>query len=66
MHQRRRGPTVGRLGEPAGSWGQNRAPEPVTVYTAEPGWPTEEKLALLASWVAPADQAQPDPAAHKA
>jgi hypothetical protein len=38
----------------------------LTVYTAEPGSPTEEKLALLASWAAPADQARPDPAADKA
>ena len=35
----------------------------LTVYTAEPHSPTEEKLALLASWAAPADRAQPDPAA---
>jgi transcriptional regulator with XRE-family HTH domain len=37
----------------------------LTVYTAEPGSPTEEKLALLASWAAPSDHAQPDPAADR-
>jgi transcriptional regulator with XRE-family HTH domain len=38
----------------------------LTVYTAEPGSPTEEKLALLASWGAPAAHAHPDRAADKA
>ena len=41
-----------------------------TVYTAEPGSPSAEKLALLASWTAPptatAPQAQRDPAADTA
>jgi hypothetical protein len=38
----------------------------LTVYTAEPGSSSEEKLTLLASWAATADQAPPDAAAHKA
>jgi hypothetical protein len=38
----------------------------LTVYTAEPGSPTEEKLALLASWGAPAARAHPDRAAGQA
>jgi len=38
----------------------------LTVYTAEPGSSSEEKLTLLASWAATADQAPPDTAAHKA
>jgi transcriptional regulator with XRE-family HTH domain len=35
----------------------------LTVYTAEPGSPSAEKLALLASWTATADQPQLDAAA---
>jgi transcriptional regulator with XRE-family HTH domain len=31
----------------------------LTVYTAEPGSPSAEKLAVLASWTAPAQQPQP-------
>jgi transcriptional regulator with XRE-family HTH domain len=38
----------------------------LTVYTAEPGSSSEEKLTLLASWAATADQAPPDAAAHQA
>jgi MmyB-like transcription regulator ligand binding domain len=38
----------------------------LTVYTAEPGSPSEEKLALLASWTATAAEAQPDAAADRA
>jgi hypothetical protein len=38
----------------------------LTVYTAEPGSPSDEKLALLASWTATAAEAQPDAAADRA
>jgi transcriptional regulator with XRE-family HTH domain len=38
----------------------------LTVYTAEPGSPTAEKLAVLASWTATAAEAQPDAAADRA
>jgi len=38
----------------------------LAVYTAEPASPTEEKLALLASWTAPPQQVQADPAADRA
>jgi transcriptional regulator with XRE-family HTH domain len=38
----------------------------LTVYTAEPGSASEEKLTLLASWSAPAGQTQPDTAADRA
>jgi transcriptional regulator with XRE-family HTH domain len=37
----------------------------LTVYTAEPGSPSEEKLALLASWTATAAEVQPDAAADR-
>jgi transcriptional regulator with XRE-family HTH domain len=38
----------------------------LTMYTAEPGSPSEEKLTLLASWSATANRAQPDVTADKA
>jgi transcriptional regulator with XRE-family HTH domain len=38
----------------------------LAVYTAEPGSPTEEKLALLASWTATAAHAQPHAATDQA
>jgi transcriptional regulator with XRE-family HTH domain len=38
----------------------------LTVYTAEPGSESAEKLALLASWAATADQAQPESTAERA
>ena len=38
----------------------------LTVYTAEPGSESAEKLALLASWAATPDQAQPDSTAERA
>jgi MmyB-like transcription regulator ligand binding domain len=38
----------------------------LTVYTAEPGSESAEKLALLASWVATSDQEQPRSAAERA
>jgi transcriptional regulator with XRE-family HTH domain len=37
----------------------------LTVYTAEPGSPSAEKLALLASWTATLAQAQPDAPADR-
>jgi hypothetical protein len=36
------------------------------MYTAEPGSPSAEKLALLASWAAPVVPAHPDAAADTA
>ncbi len=38
----------------------------LTVYTGQPGSPTEEKLSLLASWTAAAAEARPDTAADRA
>ncbi len=38
----------------------------LTVYTAEPGSPSAEKLALLASWAATDAQARHDAAAETA
>src|SRR3954469_5732911 len=38
----------------------------LTVYTAEPGSDSAEKLALLASWVATSDREQPSSAAERA
>jgi transcriptional regulator with XRE-family HTH domain len=37
----------------------------LTAYTAEPGSPSEEKLAVLASWSAPSHAGQPDRAAEQ-
>lgn len=37
----------------------------LTVYTAQPGSPTEEKLSLLASWTATQTQAPPSAAAGR-
>jgi hypothetical protein len=36
----------------------------LTIYTAEPGSPSEDALKLLASWAATSGQEQPDPAAE--
>ena len=38
----------------------------LTGYTAEPGSESAEKLALLASWAATSDQAQPESTAKRA
>lgn len=32
----------------------------LVAHTSEPGSPAEEKLALLASWAAPVEEAEPD------
>jgi hypothetical protein len=37
----------------------------LTIYTGQPGSPTEEKFSLLASWTATETPAQPDTTAGK-